>query len=175
MLKGIKVTNTSFARTGGNIIIKFPREQERERASNLIRDRENETETKSVGKFKPKITICNVDIQEDDNQVVDTLIECNDHLQSIPDVRDKMRVIFSRPTAGSKMNYVLRCEPEVRKIIHDHGDKLNVVWGRYTVRDRYHVITCYHCQRYGHKFVDCKHKRDAAVCAYCAESHETRD
>ena len=43
------------------------------------------------------------------------------------------------------------------------------------MRDRYHVLTCYHCQRYGHKAQDCKEKDKEAKCAICAGNHATRD
>ena len=48
------------------------------------------------------------------------------------------------------MHYIMKCSPDVRGAIRKSGDVVYLKWARYTVYDRYYVLTCYHCQRYGH-------------------------
>ena len=41
------------------------------------------------------------------------------------------------------------------------------------VRDRFHVVQCYHCQGYGHTYKFCREKDSAPTCYYCAGSHRS--
>lgn len=58
---------------------------------------------------------------------------CNQFLMS-----QKM-TLFKKPAAGHTAHYIIKCDPEVRRAIHDHGDRILLRWGRYQIRDRYRV------------------------------------
>lgn len=80
-------------------------------------------------------------------------------MQNVEDVHDKIEVVFNKRAVGDTVHYILRCSPEIRKMIHSHGDVVCLEWAKYTVRDRYHVFNYYfHCQRYAPTEKDCKLK-----------------
>ena len=88
-----------------------------------------------------------------------------------------MKLLFEKPAAGGTVHYIIRCDPIVRASIHRHGDVLRVEWGRYKVRDRYHALMCFHCQRFGHMKTKCsdKAKGDKPRCPKCAGEHEMKE
>lgn len=70
--------------------------------------------------------VCNVNKIEEKDTLIDTLIHRNDFLAAVDGVRDKMRIAFEKPAAGDTMHYIIRCDPEVRVVIHQHHDKLRL-------------------------------------------------
>lgn len=66
-----------------------------------------------------------------------------------------MKLVFEKPAAGVTVHYIIKCDLEVPASIHKHGDKLRLEWSRYSVRDRYHVLLRYYCQRFGHMKANC--------------------
>ena len=173
-LRGIPKANTSVSSSEENMTLNFHSAADRDRAAAILQEQVSDTVARSVSKLKPKITICNVNKLEDKDEIVSTLIENNAYLQAIDNVQEKIKVVFWREAAFSTINYIVRCEPEVRNAIQNNGDIVYLEWARYKVRDRYHVLTCYHCQHYGHKAQDCKEKDKVAKCAICAGDHDTR-
>ena len=124
-------------------------------------------------KLHPKFIICNVSVEEEDD-VVNSLILKNHWLSSIEGIKNKINLLFDKPANGGTKHFIIKCHPEVRKAIHENGDRVRLSWGSYRIRDRYHVTTCYHCQRYGHIAEKCKFKNDEKICAKCSENHETK-
>ena len=59
---------------------------------------------------------------------------------------------------------VFKCEPEVRKAIHENRDEIKFAFAVYHVRDRYHVRICTYCQRFGHIERNCIHKNHEPFC-----------
>ena len=168
VLKNIPIVDTRFFQTG-NLVVNFPDEECRDSAATLIQDNVGGAVTKKIKKLQPKIMICNVHGEEED--VMDAVIEKNVFLQSIADVSQKITHVFKKPAANQTTHYVIKCDLEVRRAIHDHGDKILLRWGRYQIRDRYHVFTCFHCQRHGHTSKNCNFKEDDDVCG----NHKTSD
>ena len=122
--------------------------------------------------------ICNVYGEEDQEDVIKrNLIERNRYLKDVENIEEKIKFIFKKPAKGSTQHFVFKCEPEIRALINKHGDCINLNWGRYFVRDRYHVQTCYHCQRLGHITTECpsKQKREDPVCYKCSGNHMSKD
>lgn len=128
-------------------------------------------------KLKPKITICNVNREEESDKIVKTLVDRNDYLKGVTDAESKVDLLFGKPAAGGTKHYIIKCDPEIRELIHKNHDQVKLEWGVYSVRDRYTATVCYHCQRFGHIAENCpaKTKGEAPVCAKCAGTHNTRD
>lgn len=95
------------------------------------------------------------------------LIDRNEYLNNISDVGDKLELLFRKPAASGTKHYIIRCDPEVREMIHKHYDQVKLEWGVCLVRDRYMVTSCYHCQRFGHTSSKCaaKAKGEESCCA----------
>lgn len=172
-LEGVQVTDARFTKAG-NIVMNFENEHIRDEAAKKLENVNNVT-TKVVKKLKPKIMICNVQKEENQDMIVKTLIERNDYLQSVSGIENMIEKIFIKQAAGDTLHYILRCDPRVRELIHKNNDKVKLEWGVYKVRDRYHTLMCYHCQRYGHIQANCIHKDDDPYCFKCAGSHKSRD
>ena len=172
-LKDIEIMNTKST-TKGNIVINFANEAQRDEAEKRIKDKVPNANTKKLGKLMPKIMICNVGTLENDSEVINTLIRANPCLESTPNIENKIKFLFKKPAAGNTSHFILKCDPDVRRTVHENHDKLKLEWGWYDVRDRYHVLTCSHCQGYGHMEKQCK-KSEAAICGKCAGNHNTKN
>ena len=103
------------------------------------------------------------------------MIARNDFLKNMSDINSKIEFLFMRPSAANTHHLVFKCDPEVRKAIHDHNDEIKLAFAVYHVRDRYHVRICSYCQRFGHLEKDCNHKNHDPFCAKCGENHATKD
>lgn len=62
-------------------------------------------------------------------------------------------------------------------MLHMNSDKVKLQWGVYKVRDRYHAIACFHCQRLGHVEANCSAKvnGDDPCCFKCGGNHKSVD
>ena len=71
---------------------------------------------------------------------------------------------------------VIQVSPDVRKVIAERKDKLFLKLRQHSVRNRFYVTQCFHCQRFGHVAgsVYCPNKDKSAVCAFCTGDHDTR-
>lgn len=145
----------------------------RDSAATLIHDNVGGTVTKGVKKLQPKIMIWNAYEEEEDG--IDAVIEKNVSLQSISDVFQKTALMFKKPVASHTAHYVIKCDPEVRGLMHGHGDRILLQWSRYQILDRYHVLTCSHWQRHGHTSKIYNFKEDDVVCAICCGNQTCRN
>ena len=172
-LRGIQVNDTRFS--DKKIIMNFASEREMNDAMSKLNDI-HDVRTKNVRrKLSPKIMICNVYKDEVKDDLIRNLIDRNEYLQAIEDVEHKISLLFEKPAAGNTLHYVLKCDPSVRKLIHDNHDRIKLVWSVYEVRDRYWVTTCHYCQRHGHIEKNCsaKTKNEGPFCKYCSGRHKT--
>lgn len=174
-LSGVQIKDSKFTQSG-NIVMNFANEAERDEAANKLKTIDA-VNTKNVKKLMPKIMVCNVHKIEEKDALIDTLIERNAFLQLIDDAKNKMKLVFDKQAAGGTIYYIIKCNPEIREIIHRNGDRLKLEWGIHDVRDRYHSLLCYHCLKFGHVRSDCvaRERGDAPVCYKCAGGHEGKD
>ena len=107
---------------------------------------------------------------------MNVIIDRNSCLNRIERIKEKMKIVFKRPsrTIGC-FEYVLKCDPEVRKEIRLNEDKISLSFGTHDVVDNYHVTICYHCQRHGHIANSCPDKEKDKTCPNCAENHGIKD
>lgn len=100
----------------GNIVMNFDNENIRAEAAQKLESVE-QISTKSVGKMKLMIMICNVHREETKGKKKETILDHNEFLHTIEGVENKIELIFSKPAAGGTMHYILRCDPTVRELI----------------------------------------------------------
>ena len=174
-LSEVQIADSRFTNKG-NIVMNFENEAMRDEAAVKL---ENVQQVKAelVKKLNPKIMICNVFKEETEDRIIQTVIRRNEYLRDIQGVENKMELIFCKPAAGGTKHFILRCQPEVREVIHKNYDKVLLDWGSYIVRDRYHAPICFHCQRYGHQANKCTSKMngDHPCCFKCAGQHKSVD
>ena len=131
------------------------------------------SKTREIKKLDPKVTIADIDSDVTSKEVlVDKLLEKNDFLKALHSGGGVFKVVFF----DEKDRFaVLQVSPEIREAIKQRGDKLCLDLQQHLVRDRIHVIQCYHCQEYGHMSGSpfCKQKDSSPTCFYCAGPHWT--
>lgn len=173
-LAGIQVADTKF--TEKKIVLNFESAAERDQAADKMKNVPN-VSVKQVKKIFPRIMICNVPKQEPKDDIIINLINRNEYLKTVVDVENKISHVFNKPAAGGTRHYILKCDPEIRKLLRVNHDNVKLAWGIYNVRDRYITTTCFHCQRYGHIEARCpaKEKNESPTCGCCAGNHKTKE
>ena len=159
-----------FNSLNGSVILNFETEHQRDEAERKVGELDSLSATKAKKLF-PKIMICNVNTAERKDDLVQTIIERNDYLQSIDDVTNNIKLVFDKDAAGETKHYILKCHPDVRGLVHNNGDKIKLKWGVYKVRDRYFATMCYQCLNYGHVKDNCRNKDGVPCCKKCAGDH----
>ena len=171
-LDDVQILDSKFTKAG-KIVINFETDEARKLAEDKLQELGNISVIHGK-KLQPKLMLCNVGEEEKRETLIEHLIERNDFLSTITEIKDKMKVIFEKPAAGGTTHYIIKCDPEVRGLIHSKGDKLCLKWGRHSVYDRYHALMCFYCLKFGHKKDKCsaKTKNEHPKCFKCAEAHD---
>ena len=159
-----------------NIVLNFDITADRNAEAEKVRNLQKVT-VKEVKKLDPCIMICNVAQMESKDELLKNLVDRNIYLQSITNIGNKIKHVFDKPAAGGTRHYVLRCDPQIRKLIIENHDNVKLAWGSYSVRDRYITTTCFYCQKYGHIEAKCpkKEKNESPICGRCAGDHRSKD
>ena len=125
-------------------------------------------------KLDPKLTIFDIDTYvADKEQLLDELLEKNQSIKTFT-ADNQVKVVFY----NKKERFaVIQVSPAVRECIRQNGDYVHLHLGSHHVKDRIHVIQCYHCQEFGHMAGTsyCKNKDKDPVCFFCAGSHSSKD
>lgn len=173
-LKSVPVLKARASDDGTAKLI-FKSEADMSRAHEALKTKYTATKkTQEPKKLDPRLTI--LDLQpgiSSKEELEKLIIEKNDTIRELHGKGETITVMFLDRNGGKFA--VLRVSPKIRKAIRDEGDKLFVDLQRHHVRDRIHVVQCYHCQGYGHtsESPHCKQKDSAPTCFYCAGSHRS--
>lgn len=127
-------------------------------------------------KLDPKLTISNIDPDiSDEKQLLEELLEKNQNINTLNNTgNNKVKVIFY----DKKERYaVIQVSSSIRESIRQNGNCVHLDLGSHHVKDRIHVVQCYHCQGFGHMAGStyCRSKDKDPVCFYCAGSHSSKD
>ena len=166
-------TDTRFKKK--KIIMNFQKEEGKRVIADKVKEVRNVTVKERTRRLKPNITICNVVNQEPKEDLADVIVRRNSYLQNVTDVRSKIVFKFKKKAHGGTEHYVYRVDPEVRKLIHEHGDKISLTWSNYKIYDRYLPLICFYCQGYGHTEENCfkKKNKENPVCRLCSGGHRS--
>ena len=166
---------------GGAARLDFKTEEDMKKAENALKDRYSITSrTKEQKKLDPKLTISDLDAEITTKAILeDKLFQKNDFLKHQKEVNgERLTVLFLGKDHRGNLEGVIQVSVGMREAIRRNDDRLCVGLQRHSVRDRIHVIQCFHCQGYGHKTGSpyCKLKdMKEGICFFCAGSHSTRD
>ena len=160
----------------GSARLHFKSKEHMDQAKEALQEKYKVTsKTREIKKLDPKVTIADIDSDVTSKEVlVDKLLEKNDFLKALHSGGGIFKVVFF----DEKDRFaVLQVSPEIREAIKQRGDKLCLDLQQHLVRDRIHVIQCYHCQEYGHMSGSpfCKQKDSSPTCFYCAGPHKSKD
>ncbi len=174
-LNEVQIADSRFT-NNGNIVMNFENESTMNEAAAKLQYVANMS-TRSVKKLRPKVMICNVHGEENEGEIIQTLINRNEYLKEIEGIESKIDMIFKKTAAGGTSHYILRYDPLVRELFHKHNDRVKLQWGVYALRDRYHALACYFCQRHGHTDARCEERinKGEPHCFKCAGNHKSKE
>lgn len=126
-------------------------------------------------KLDPKLTLSDLhpDVTTKDI-LLEQLLDKNENVRELKETGKLIKVLF----LDTKERFaVIQVAPEIRESIRQCNDKIYLGLEVHRVRDRIHVVQCYHCQEFGHmsgsKF--CRHRDAASTCFYCAGNHASKE
>ena len=173
-LKHIPVLDTSV--TGRHTQLYFDTEDDMNEAHKALSPfLEVTTSVKKEKKRDPRIMVTDLDVDllEKGKLLEAILSDKNGNIKQLYDLGLTLKVVH----VNSHGRYgVIQVAPEIRQAIADNGERLFLKLRQHTVKNRFYVTQCFHCQRYGHVAgsVYCPNKDKAATCAFCAGGHDTR-
>ena len=125
-------------------------------------------------KLEPKVTINDLGPELLKKEaILAAILDKNEDIRKLYHEDKKLKVVFVNERDRFA---VIQMAPEIRRLLSSSGDRLNLGLRQHFVKNRYHVIQCYHCQGFGHMAgsVYCPQKDDP-VCCFCAGTHQTKD
>ena len=145
--------------------------------------------TRLPQKLLPKVTVsgisevlfesCNGDKDEMKRILKNDIISRNyvvkNILESNPDEEFEVVMLQKVMPSNYYVNYIaaLKLSARLRKAIYDSGDKLYISLKRCLVKDRFHVLQCYHCQKPGHSANECP--SESPTCGFCSKDHPSKE
>ena len=173
-LKNVPVIKA--ASSNGAAKLHFKSKEHLDRAQEAL-EQEYKVTSKSEEKKKlnPKLTIADIDPDvTSEEMLLDGLLNKNDDIRNLKDAGELLKVVFF----DKKQRFaVIQVSLKIREVIRCNRDRVCIDLQYYDVRDRIHVIQCYHCQEYGHMSGSpfCKQKGQDPTCFYCAGKHASKD
>ena len=184
-------------RKSGIIAIKVTDENNKLEVINRLNNNSNLSTNYKVKlpqeKQLPKVTITGInkllfdDCVQDDSEgmrakLVQDILARNNSVKRVlenagTDKEEFIEVVFLKKITHKDGNCTytaaLKVTSKVRHAIHMLGDKLFIFLNRCKVFDRFYVTQCYHCQKIGHTFENCKEKHSKPLCRFCSKSHNS--
>ena len=172
-LKSIPVQKASLS--SGTATLRFASKDHLEEAEKALTNKYKVSpKSEDQKKLEPKLTISDLDPDiVSKEELYKEILEENKFIKDI-DGANKMKVIF----LDKKDNFaVVQVSNEIREAIRKNGDRIHLGLQSHHVRDRFHVVQCYHCQEFGHTSGSkyCKSKDSDPTCCFCAGSHASRE
>ena len=174
-LKYIPVQKVSLS--SGTATLRFPSKDDLAKAEQALTSKYKVlSKSEEQKKLDPKLTISNLDPEITTvEQLQEELLDENKYIKDLVDGSEMMKVVF----LDLKKHFaVLQVSTVIREAIRRNNDRVHLSLQIHPVRDRIHVVQCYHCQEFGHTAkskIYCKSKESAATCCFCAGDHASKD
>ena len=175
-LKGVPVLNTVVNK--GSVRLSFQTEDQLKEAKEVLSpvfSQEVQMFTEKKAFLDPRVAINDLgeDLLNKEALLEELAGVKNEEIKNLVDQGETLRVIHINKKGRFA---VLQVSPGIRRVIASNNDKIFLRLRQHSVRDRFHVTQCFHCQEFGHVAgsIRCSKKDDSAVCAFCSGRHETR-
>ena len=175
-LESIPVDGTSSSAEDTSLV--FKDKTHRDKAEEILKtEYDTSTTTVTTKKLNPKVTISDIAGElKTAEEVYEELLKKNVEIrEQVETHQEELKVIFLH---AESRYAVVQMSKKIRDIIRAKNDRVNLDFQIHVVKDRFHVIQCYRCQRFGHKADSplCPKKdTDEAVCSFCSGNHRYRD
>lgn len=179
---------TKSKKKSGGITIGFPDKEAKENGMKMMQDKLHDIAISENKKILPKLTVMNIPLSVlpvPDESADDDTIRKNekDVLKSmICDKNEQIRLLIQE---GHTLDIVymnkkktitlgLKVSPKIRNVIMEKR-RLFIGNSGCNVKDRFHILQCYQCQKIGHITTKCPNSDNGPKCMYCAENHMSKD
>lgn len=173
-LKNVPVLNAKTVE--GTAKLSFKTKEHMDSARDALMSKYKVTsKTQEKRMLEPKLTISDLDSDITSKEILEEkILEKNELIQKLKEEGDSFKVIF---LDTEDKFAVLEVSSRMRQCIKKSDDRVCVDLQQHRVRDRFHVLQCFHCQGYGHMSGSpyCRQKDSNPICFYCAGSHTSRD
>ena len=148
------------------------------KVKDALKDTYNVEASKSASKkLLPKIKIFDIDTdiytKSSSSKLKDDLLQKNKEIQDI--IHTISGSIFEILFINEDHHFaVIKTTEKIRQVIKNKGNRLFLNLTSCNVKDDFHLLQCFKCQKFGHK-VDSPHCSGLQVCLYCSEDHRSKD
>ena len=146
-----------------------------DRAEAALTDKYKTSQKSVTQKFlEPKLAITDIDPEiQTKEMLLGELLDENKCIRELNGAEQVKVAYFDKETNFA----VIQVSGDIREAIRSNGDHVHLGLQRHQVKDRIHVIQCYHCQEYGHMSDSrfCKSTATSDTCFYCAGSHSSKN
>lgn len=156
--------------------LSFKSKEDMESAREALSSKYNVTpKTQEWRKLDPKLTISDLEDDITDKDDLEArILEKNSGIRELQESGEMFKVVFL--DEGDRFA-VIQVSAKIRQCIKDREDRICVDLQQHRVKDRFHILQCFHCQSFGHMSGSpyCKQKESHSICFYCAGSHASKD
>jgi len=175
-LKDVPIKNTIKTKTGKACI--FVNNEHILETQNALKDTFNiEISNAKKNKILPKMKIFDIDTsiyKKDSKQLlVDQILAKNKQISETLNL-DHDSILQVVMINEENKYAIVKVSENIRKIIKDNGNRIFLNLSTHYVKDNFHVIQCYKCQKYGHK-IGSDHCSGKEACLYCSEKHRSSE
>lgn len=188
-LKGSSVEFLSRKEKSKSVVVGFASEEKRKSFEEKLAADSNTSKSFDISrpkKMNPKIAISiglhsfdglsvNCDKNEELREFIkNDIMERNSFLAD-PDFNDDIFKLVYMSKQRNETLVVFRVTPAIREKIRLNGNVLYCGHSRIWVKDWYHVIQCFKCQKIGHRSINDECKSETSTCMYCAGKHQSKN
>ena len=160
----------------GAATFSFRTKEDMDSARDALSDKYKVTpKTQEWKKLDPKLTLTDLDPEISTKEdLEEKILEKNAAIRQLKDTGEVFKIVF---LDEKERLAVLQVSARIRECIRDSDDRICVDLQQHRVKDRFHIIQCFHCQGHGHMSGSphCKKKEEDSVCFYCAGAHASKD
>ena len=184
-LEEIPITSSSLTKEGKGYLA-FPTDAARRVAKETIENENPEfvLESSDVNEknILPKIKICNLDTtkytKDSAEKLKKAILKKNDNIRNeVHNSNATFDVVFIYVANENEIyGYaVIKVDPKIRDLIKKNNWRIFIDNQSHHIKDQFHLVQCFQCQRYGHKkgSPHCSSKSEP-VCLYCSGNHTSK-
>ena len=173
----IQVTKADV-KPNGDVFVDLPSQENRQKLIPLLdSDTFEQNEVVTLKHKLPTITILGVKDFTSKEDFRERLKKQNPQLEGKLDQESDFSIVYCRKPRDHEENrghqVVARVSEEVRKIIKNGNNRIYMDLLALKVVDRFYIIRCNKCQKFGHYEQDCSSRK--GCCGFCTQEHKSED